>query len=323
MEASVIIDQLKALPAPALAAAVLVPALDMIRRRSAISADRPASPRPDCRLHPGTGIAIAAAMLVGLWASKAGGWSIPPRQSTDWFAVAIEAGLAATVLIALVPGAKPQLAVRVLGCAAIATGVCWKLARQTWAVPESVAWLGGLTLGGALTWVAFDRLGRGEVAAPACDPASIDTSAARPAPAWSGPLVVAVWSMMLSQALSATDSLLLGKVAAMLAACFGVATAVAFFRPRLRFAGGPAGIAALLGIVVVFSGAYYSGLKLWMAVLLGAAPVVAALVDALVLRRVGGLWRGVLRAAAVAALPGIVLAVAIPAAIKASEDMGY
>lgn len=321
MEASVIIDQLKALPAPALAAAVLVPALDMVRLRKA--SEPTASPRPDCRLHPGTGIAIAAAMLVGLWSSKAGGWSIPPRQSTDWFAIAIEAGLVATVLIALLPGAKPQLAVRVLSCAAIATGVCWKLARQTWAVPESVAWLGGLTLGGTLTWAAFDRLGRGEAAAPACDPASIDKSSARPAPAWSGPLVVAVWSMMLSQALSATDSLLLGKVGAMLAACFGIATAVALFRPRLRIAGGAAGIAALVGIVVVFSGAYYSGLKLWMAVLLGAAPMVTALVDALVLRRVGGLWRGVLRGATAAVLPGIVLGVAIPAAIKAAEDMGY
>lgn len=312
MEPSVIIDILKSLPVPIVVTLVLLAIAEVLRRGE--------QGRGKHRWIPA--VAVGSALLAGLWFSKVGGWLLPPSQSTDWFAIAIYFGVVAAIVQGFVRSPRTVLATRVGASVLIAGGISWKLARTAWPLTESICWIGGLTLCIVLAWSALDRLcaQRG----PA-DPSLPHDDHARSIPSWSSPALLVAWTCLSSQALAATDSILLGKVAAMLCAAAGAAMVVAFVRPRSDIISGLPAVTALLMGVLIFCGVQYSGMEhqLWMAVLLIVAPLFAAIVDILLLRRLGGFKRALARIAFISLLPAIVLAVAIPAAIKAAESSGY
>ena len=267
------------------------------------------------------GLVVAIAMLVGIWFSKAGGWSIPPAQSTDWFAAALELSLVAVIAAGILRTQTLGLATRVLMALVLCSGLAWKQARSSWPLGESIATIGSFTLLTVLAWSALDRL---------CAPrhGTLGTTDAshrlHGAPAWSGPAVLLCWTGLASQALAATDSILLGKVLAMLAAVMGVALVLSLVRRTSDFMSGVPAVVSLLMCVLVYSGLHYAGLRVWMAVLIGIAPAFATGVDLLLLRSLTGTPRGLARVGAVSLLPAIVLAVAIPAALKAAEGSeGY
>lgn len=267
------------------------------------------------------GLVVAIAMLVGIWFSKAGGWSIPPAQSTDWFAAALELGAAAVIATAAIRTQTVALGSRVVVAVVLCSGLAWKQARSSWPLGESIATIGSFTLLTVLAWAALDRL---------CVPrhgtlgATDASHRLHGAPAWSGPAVLLCWTGLASQALAATDSILLGKVLAMQAAVMGVALVLSLVRKNSDFMSGVPAVVSLMMCVLVYSGLHYAGLRVWMAVLIGIAPAFATGVDLLLLRSLTGTPRGLARVGAVSVLPAIVLAVAIPAALKAAEGSdGY
>jgi hypothetical protein len=324
MDLAPIIDILRALPVPMGVAIVIMLAFhwrrgpaeggEIVRKTSSLAA----------------GVAIAAGVLAGYWNTKIGSWSFPPRQSVEWIWPTMIVGGVAAVALAFIKGTSARLAVRVVAVALVTAGVTWKLARTQWPIGMSVAWIGGMMLILTLAWALVDHMAshRGErgtsvLPSEANGRAStfVTTSTTAPA-AWSSPLALMMWAGMASQALAATGSMQLGKFAAILSALLGVVFIFSIFRPAVDVSGGGVGATILLMGLLIFGGHHYSSMEaVWMVALLVIAPIFAAAVDLLVLRRFGRMPRSIGRVAAISLLPMIVLAVAVPAAIKAAEEM--
>ncbi len=303
MDPDVVIAILKSLPAPA-ALAVVVLGISWWRAgRRAAQAGAP-SPGPTWA----AGIAIPGAVVLGYWMQKLGGWSLPPRESMHWIPVIAGVCVPAAGVAWLIdrrPGGRSGIRwmARVGFGLLVSAAVGWKFIHSSL---DGTAWVGGLGIAVALAWGSLDRLM--EVGGPAATPG------------WGGAAVLGAWTGLVSQALLASDSLALGELAAMIGAGAGAAFVLAFILPRLSLAGGGAASATLLTGVLVFLGHQLAGLKLWMLVLLLLAPVLAAVIDAAVLRRLTGWKRTAGRLAGISVLPGVVLAVAIPEAIRAAGE---
>ncbi|MBL8962576.1 MAG: hypothetical protein KF787_11790 [Phycisphaeraceae bacterium] len=324
MDSTVINAILSALPAPAITAGVVMLAGAVVpgsgRRVLAVR-----------RLTPG--LAIGVGMVVGYALKGTGGWPVPPGRFEHW--VAIVGAFAAVVSFwaAVMPsGPAWRWGMRALASFAVSAGISWRLARESWSVAEAVFWIGGTGLGIMLAWAAFDRIASSRAGGGEGDGirGRSEGENARVMPGWCGPLLLSVWAGMASQALAATDSLLLGSYGAMVAASAGALVVGAVVRRTMDVAGGGArggisggGVVAMLTGILVFGGHHYSGLALWMALMVMAGPVFAAVLDRLMLGRVSGLPRAAWRMAALGVLPGVVLGVAIPAAIRAANDLGY
>jgi hypothetical protein len=313
MDLAPIIDILRALPIPMGVAIVIMLAFHW---RRAPSFDGQAVRATSS---PAVGIAIAAGVLAGYWNTKIGGWSFPPRQSVEWIWPTMILGGVGAVLLALIKHANARLAVRVVTVALVTAGITWKLARTQWPIGTSVAWIGGMMLMLTLAWALLDHMTshRGERVT-----ATLPATSGRAPASWSSPLALMMWAGMTSQALAATGSMQLGKFAAILSALLGVVFVFSLLRPAVDVSGGGVGVSVLLMGLLIFGGHHYSSMDaVWMVVLLASAPIFAVAVDLLVLRKFGRMQRSIGRVVAISILPMIVLAIAVPAAIKAAEEM--
>lgn len=268
---------------------------------------------------PAAGLIIAAAMLCAYWYSKAGGWSIPPRQSIEWIWAATAAGALGAIILSAVPHAWARVLLRVMLVSVVMVGVSWRKMHTQWSAGESSLWLGSSIAAISLAWVLLDHF----VALPR-GPASAGLAPVKSETvhAWSSPLALMGWAGLTSQALLSTGGLQIGKFAAILAMVLGAVVVVAVFRPSIDLSGGGVGVVTLLLGLLIFSGYHFSSLdKLgWLGALLVLAPIFAWGVDVLFLRRLGRVPRSIGRVAAISLLPLIVLSVSIPAAIKASQE---
>ncbi len=317
IDPEVIAAILKSLPAPAITALVVL-AVTHARKERPVGARWAA------------GLAVGGGTVVGYWLAKLGGWPVPPTQFRDWIPITGVLAVVAALVLAMPLKGWMVWAGRAVFSAAVVTGLSWKMLHNEAARMEASAWVAGLSAGmvaawGCLQWlvdasgrkaVNVAGFSRDEAGAPAVE-------RERVVPAWTGPVVMGAWAGMVAQALAATDSLLLGQVAGIVGATCGAAAIVSLFRPRLTMTGGGAGAMVLLMGALIFAGHHYAGLSaLWMAGMLMLAPVFAWGVDVVLLRKMRGWKRGVLRVAAVCVLPAAVLAVVLPAAMKAAESSG-
>lgn len=311
MDSEIIIGVLKSLPLPAVVALVIAGA--GCWKRAELGERR-------WRFAWVVGLGIAAGVVVGYWREGFAGWPLPPRQSMHWIPLVAAIGALGCFGVAMAGDrARLGVAIRRWASLLIVVGISWRKIRVEWSWYESLAWV--MALGGVIAgmWAILDVLA-GFPPRKRAIAVSTDAGSSPRVPAWAAWLPGIAWTGLTSQALAACDSLSLGTAMAILSACCGAAMLVSIVRPQASIAGGSGVIAGLVGMLVFSSYHYTDGLAWWMGMLLMLAPLAALAIDRLMPRRIGGWKRAIACTAGMCVLPGIVLAVAIPAAIAASEE---
>jgi hypothetical protein len=227
-------------------------------------------------------LALPVACIAGsiaLW-----GWpGFPPLLAEGWLPFIAAAALVAGLLDRLwLSESRARLLPWIL-LAAFSVGSVLGARRKVWSPGESVAWHGALVLGLAALQASLERI-------------------ALRRPGASLPLAGFIWSAGTAGALAVTGSLKYAQLGGLSAAALGAAATVAWIKPGLRLAHGPAATLAAWNGALLVLGYFYSDLPALPAVLLAAAPFSLLIGEAGVLadRRP---WAGALVRALLVAVP--------------------
>jgi hypothetical protein len=147
--------------------------------------------------------------------------------------------------------------------------------------------------------------------------------ASRRAGGWSVPLVA--WATASVGAIAIVvvgKSLITGQLSGMLATTMGAAVVVGLLRRNFSLAGSAAGVFAALMVSLLAMAHLYAELPATLVVILGLAPVAAALADVGPLARMGVRSRLLLRLAFAGVVFALAMVFIVPAAMEAAKNAG-
>lgn len=248
----------------------------------------------------GGALALGGGYIAGHWALL-GRPPFPPVQARDWLAYFAVACILVGWVEAL-PRSPLGLRwlVRLLFSAAFLILLLLPMARHSWTKPQSLLWLGGLTLTLLLFWAALDGLAR----------------------RLSGRMLAFLGLMVAGASagvLLFSRSAMLGQLAGVLAAALGASWGVSWWAPHLSLARGAVAVMAPLLMGLWLGGYFYAQMPLPSALLLLVALPLGWVGELKALNRLAP-WQRLSFLLLAVLLP---LALALAFAFRASQASGY